>query len=193
MRPTVAGFFHASSAEGNVLVCVELFDGDGDGAVAAILLVDVGDVGCFALGSFAADAGFGVGFDSAVALWAAESDVAVLVGFADGFPGVFGAFGVPVGAFFAGEVRGWDQEVVGCPLHEEGAAVEQQALVLRLRVLSSTVSTHFLVVFFVVHDHVDAEAVEGSHEGFSVEGVSHVGDDFFEVGEGFLRADDGGV
>ena len=90
-------FFPGGSAEGDVLVGVEFFDGDGDGALAAVFLVDGGGVGCFALGSFAADAGFGVGFDSAVALWAAESDSTVLVGFADGFPCVFVPVGVPFG------------------------------------------------------------------------------------------------
>ena len=34
--------------------------------------------------------------------------------------------GVPFGSFFAFEVFGWDQEAFGCPLYEEGAAVEQQ-------------------------------------------------------------------
>ena len=99
LHPSAVPFFPGGSAEGDVLVGVEFFDrdGDGDGAFAAVFLVDGGGVGCFALGSFVADAGLGVGFDSAVALWASESDSTVLVGFADGCPPVFGPFGVRAG------------------------------------------------------------------------------------------------
>ena len=107
LQASAVALFPGGSAEGDVLVGVEFFDGDGDGAFAAVFLVDGGGVGCFALGSFAADAGFGVGSDSAVALGASESDSTVLVGFADGFPCVFVPFGVPVGSFFAFEVLGW--------------------------------------------------------------------------------------
>ena len=175
--------------KGDVLVGVEFFDGDGDGAVAAVFLVDGGDVGCFALRSFAADAGFGVGFDSAVALWASESDSTVLVGFADGCPPVFGPFDVPVVPCFAFEVLGWDEETFGCPLYEEGAAVEQQYLFVVLGSYRDCLD-FLLVVFVVVHDHADTEAVEGPHEGFSGDGVSHVGDDVFEVGEVFEGDED---
>ena len=41
-----------------------------------------------------------------------------------------------------------------------------------------------LVTFGVVHDHVDTHSVEGPDEGYSVDGVAAVGDDFCEVGEG---------
>ena len=182
-------FFPGGSAEGDVLVGVEFFDGDGDGALAAVFLVDGGGVGCFALGSFAADAGFGVGFDSAVALWAAESDSTVLVGFADGFPCVFVPVGVPFGSFFAFEVLGWDQEVFGCPLYEEGAAVEQQYLLSAFGSYRDCLD-YLLVGVLVVHDHVDTHSVERPHEGYSVDGVTFVGDDFFEVGEVFEGDED---
>ena len=182
-------FFPGGSAEGNVLVGVEFFDGDGDGAFAAVFVVDGGDVGCFALGSFAADAGFGVGFDSAVALRAAESDVAVLVTFTDGGPSVFGPFCVPFVPFFAGQVFGWDQEAFGCPLYEEGAAVEQQCLFL-FPVSYYDYLDFLLVGVLVVHDHVDTHLVEGPDEIFSVDSVAFVGDDFFEVGEVFEGGED---
>ena len=185
-------FVPSEGAEGNVLVGVEFFDGDGDGAVAAVFLVDVDGVGCFASGSFAATVGFGVGFDSAVALWAAESDVAVLVGFADRCPSVLGSFGVPVGQVVAGQVFGWDPEVFWGPLYEEGAAVEQQHLSF-----ASVCGFYrdcldcLLVGLGVVHDHVDTHLVERPHEIFSVDGVSHVGEDFFKIGEGFHGGEDG--
>ena len=49
---------------------------------------------------------------------------------------------------------------------------------------------YLLVGVLVVHDHVDTHSVERPDEVFSVDGVSHVGDDFFEVGEVFEGDED---
>ena len=49
---------------------------------------------------------------------------------------------------------------------------------------------YLLVGVLVVHDHVDTHSVERPHEGFAVDGVSFVGDDFFEVGEVFEGDED---
>ena len=88
-----------------------------------------------------------------------------------------------------GQVLGWDPEVFGCPLDEEGAAVEQKHLCF-VPVFYLDYLDYLFVAFGVVHDHVHTHLVEGPHEGFSVVGVAHVGDDFFEVGEGFEGDED---
>jgi len=63
--------FPCGCAEGNVLVGVELFHGDGQGAVAAVFVFDVDDAGSGAFaGGSATAAGFSAGGDPSGALGA---------------------------------------------------------------------------------------------------------------------------